>query len=122
METEPPKQPAMKCPACSRSLTFVDLRRGRCPWCDTRICIPKTYYRPVQVSAVVITLAFIATTFSTFFTSPASFPLVMLWFLLIFLVCICGLWIGAFVSFRVSPPVIERVYANDEMTRLRLDD
>ena len=112
----------LTCPSCSRSIGFLDLRQGRCRWCDTKICIPKAYYRPIQLSAVIITLIFVVGTFSTFFTSPASFSLVMLWFVLIFVVHICAMWLLAFVYFRISPPVVERVYAYDNITRLRLDD
>ena len=121
-DTESPKRASMACPACSRALGFVDLRRGRCWWCETRICIPKAYYRSISVTATVVTIVFIVMTFSTFFTSPASFPLVMLWLLLIYVVFFCSLWLGVFVSFRVFPPVVERLYANDVITRLRLDD
>lgn len=119
MDAETPKRRSMRCPGCSRSLGIADVSRGRCWWCETKICIPKTYFGPAVVSAIFITIGFIVTTFSTFIK---SFPLTMLWALLLFLVLNCSFWIGVLVSLLVSPPIIERIYANDEITRLRLDD
>lgn len=112
----------MTCPACSRAVRVVDVRVGRCPACGTRICILKAYYRPIQVSGVVITIAFIVGTFSTFFTSPASFPLVMLWLVLILIVLCGSLWLGAFISYRIFPPSLTGLHANDEITVLCLDE
>ena len=112
----------MTCPACLRAVRFLDIRAGRCPVCSTRICVPKAYFRPIQVLSVVITILFVAETFSIFFKSPASFTLVMLWLALILVVCICSLFLGAFASYRMFPPPIERLYANDEITVLRLDE
>jgi hypothetical protein len=112
----------MTCPECLRAVGFHDLRVGRCSACGTRICVPRSYYRPIQISSVVVTILLIVVTFSTFFTSPASFPLVMLWFLLMLVFFCCSLGIGAFVFYRIFPPYLDRLYSNDRVTVLRLDE
>ncbi len=112
----------MTCPECTRAVRRLDIRAGRCPACSTKICIPKAYYRPIQILGVVVTIVFIVRTFSIFFTSPASFPLVMLWFVLILVVLYCSLWLGLFVSCRMFPPTLKRLHANDAITVLRLDE
>lgn len=122
MRTKKETSVPMTCPACSRPVRFLDIKAGRCPVCSTRICVPKAYYRPIQVLSVVITIAFIVETFSTFFTSPASFPLVMLWFVMILVVFFCTVLLGTFVWYLMFPPPIERLYANDKITVLRLDE
>jgi hypothetical protein len=72
--------------------------------------------------AFVITILFIVETFSTFFTSPASFLLVMLWLFLIDVVLVCSAGLLSFFTSRLFPPVIGSVYENDAITRLRLGD
>ena len=81
--------------------------------------MPRTYYRPIQISGIAITILFIVGTFSTFFTSPA---MVTLWFVLILVVVYISLAICVFVWYRMAPPSLERAYVNDKITVLHLDD
>jgi hypothetical protein len=61
-------------------------------------------------------------TFPRFFTSPASFPLVLLWFGLLLAVASVTSFFFAILAHRLSPSTIQKLYANDDLTRLRLDD
>jgi hypothetical protein len=122
MGTVTPRKTPITCPACSRAVRSRDIKAGRCPACNTKICIPKTYYRSSKLLSLIVTILFIVETFSTFFTSPASFPLVMLWLLMIFAVNIASILLINFVSYRMFPPVVKSLHANDDIAVLRLDE
>jgi hypothetical protein len=36
----------MSCPECKQQILFNDVKPRNCPHCDTKICIPKAYFRP----------------------------------------------------------------------------
>jgi hypothetical protein len=117
-----PASTPMTCPACMRAVRPRDIKAGRCSACNARICIPRTYYRRPRILSLIVTVFFIVETFSTFFTSPASFPLVMFWFVLIFVVNVASLFLFVFVSFRLFPPEVKGAHANDDIAVLRLGD
>jgi predicted membrane protein len=61
-------------------------------------------------------------TFSHFVKSPANFGLVMLWLVLVFLCFYVSFRVLIIVWLLVFPPQIEKIYANDSITKLRLSD
>ena len=111
----------MTCPDCRRSVRFLDVKLRRCPSCEAKICVPKRYFRPAMLLGVAVTIVTIVKTFSTFFTSPPSFPLVMLWLVILVLVQF-GATLLSMVSIFISPPTVETPHANDDITVLRLHD
>lgn len=121
METYP-KQTPLTCPACSKAVWRTDIKAGRCHTCNVDICVPKKYYRLPNFISVAVTIVFIVATFSTFFTSPANFALVMFWLLLILAVRSGSIFFTALFLHLFYPPVIERLYANDVIITLRLSD
>lgn len=122
MRTETPSKLPMTCPVCSSAVRFFDLKSGRCQACSTKICLPKRYYRVHGLLALIVTIVFVVETFSTVLTSPASFSRVMLWLLMICVINLSSFLLFLIVSFRMFPPVVERLYANDEIIVLRLDE
>jgi hypothetical protein len=110
------------CPGCNRVLFFKSVRAGRCPYCETKICISNRYYRTVSIGACIFTLFVIASTGSWVWTSPAVFTYVMLWIFSMLLVFYLTMIVLLLIWWRVSPPPIERIHSNDQITRMRLDD
>ena len=116
------KRVPMTCPQCRRAIRFLDVKKGRCPSCEIKLCVPKTYFRPAHVLAIVVTVVILVRTFSTFVKSPASFPLVMLWLLMLVSVRASLTLLFSVVSMFISPPTMEPPHANDDITVLRLHD
>jgi|GEM_PF-1337677 hypothetical protein len=112
----------MLCPECHGLLSFKNAVLEMCPRCKTKICIPKTYWRRATLQACAVTLLYLVKTFTLFFKSPASFPLVMLWLALAFPILIGSMLLFGLLSIRLSPPLVQRIHANDTFTRLRLGD
>ena len=110
------------CPECNRVVTFSDVRVGRCSHCNTKICIPRRYYQPVSTGACIFTLFVVAGTGSLVWVSPPVFSHLILWLFLLVVTFYVVLFALAFIWVRISPPPIERIHANDSITRLRLDD
>jgi hypothetical protein len=46
----------------------------------------------------------------------------MLWLLMIFVVNIASLLLITFISYRMFPPAVSGLHANDDITVLRLDE
>ena len=110
------------CPECNNDVQLSDVRLGRCRHCHTKICIPNRYYRPASIGAAIFTIFVIAATGSLVWTSPAVFSHVMLWIAFIFITFLVSLFLCGWVWYFFSPPPVERIHANDVVTRLRLDD
>jgi hypothetical protein len=109
----------MCCPECQRRVGIDGLRRGRCSSCETKFCIPKTYYRPALTINVVAVVLFVIKTFPIFITSPGKF---FLWDVMLFLAFVTIGFLLCMSWLLVSPPVLKRAYANDTFTTLRLND
>ena len=54
--------------------------------------------------------------------TPTNFLLFMLWFVVMFAVFLGVIFLSDLVLIFLFPPVVERTYANDTFTTLRLDD
>lgn len=112
----------MTCPECQRQVLPVDIRLGRCPFCETKICIPRTYFRPAAMLSLIVATLVLAETFPVFVISPASFPFFMLWLLIVFVAFVVTLFLLTKALLFVSPPVVERPHTNGSFTVLRLHD
>jgi hypothetical protein len=53
---------------------------------------------------------------------PANFGVALLWIVALFAVAMVIIFLSDLVLIFFFPPVVERVYANDMFTTLRLDD
>lgn len=110
------------CPECNDVVEFRDVRRERCRHCGTKICIPKAYFRPASIGACLFTLITIVSTGGYVWVSPPVFSYLMLWLVAMLATFLVALFACVWVWWRISPPPVERIHANDTVTRLRLDD
>jgi len=101
---------------------FADARRGACIYCEAKICIPRSYFRRATIPSVVFTILFVVKTFPMFVKSSASFPLFMLWLVLVFGVLNVAILLLTLLALRLAPPTVERIHSNDTFTKLRLGD
>jgi hypothetical protein len=46
----------------------------------------------------------------------------MLWLLMIFVISLTSFFVIGFLSLIMFPPAVDRLYANDDITVLRLDE
>jgi uncharacterized protein (DUF779 family) len=109
----------MCCPECQRRVGIGVVGRGKCSYCETKLCIPKTYYRRAMTINIVAIVLFVIKTFPIFITSPGKF---ILWDVMLFIVFVTAGFLLSLTWLLVSPPVLERAYANDTFTTLRLND
>ena len=78
-----------------------------------------------MISAITALLVLIKTYRIMLAPSPATFTnftLFMLWFVMLFAVLVATMFLSGLASLFLFPPVVERVYANDKFTVLRLGD
>jgi hypothetical protein len=109
----------MCCPECQRRVGIDVAGRGKCYYCETKICIPKPYYRPALTINAVAVVLFVIKTFPIFITSPGKF---ILWDVMLFVAFVTIGFLLSISWLLVSPPVLKRAYANDTFTTLRLSD
>ena len=117
---------ALLCPECHRQLRFANVRQGSCPYCNTKICIPKTYFRPAGLIGAFATIVFLVETYRVMLApSPdtfINFVLFTLWFVIMFAILLGTTALSTTLMLVVYPPVLKRAYANDIFTSLRLGD
>ena len=109
----------MCCPECQRRIGIEVVGRAKCSYCETKIRIPKAYYRPAMTINVVAIVLFVIKTFPIFIASPGKF---ILWDVMLFIVFVIVGFLLSLTWLIVSPPVLKRAYANDTFTTLRLND
>jgi len=74
----------MTCPECHRTVLFADARARSVYILRNEDLHPRSYFRRATIPSVVSTILFVVKTFPCFVKSPASFPLFMLWLVLVF--------------------------------------
>ena len=114
------------CPECRRQISFKSVKLGSCPFCGTKICIPRSYGRPAAVIGATAVLIFVIETYRIMLApSPSTvsnFVLFLLWFVVMFAIFFSATTLSSFVFVWLFPPVVRRAYANDMFTTLRLGD
>lgn len=117
---------ALSCPECHRELRYSYVKQGTCPYCKTKICIPKSYSRPGAAVGIVAAVFFLIETYRIMLApspdTPTNFLLFMLWFAVMFAVFLGATFLSDLALIFLFPPVVERAYANDTFTSLRLDN
>jgi hypothetical protein len=117
---------ALLCPECHRQLLFTNVKQGSCPYCNTKICIPKGFSRPAGLIGAIAVIVFLIETYRTMLAPPpdtfTNFAVFMLWFVIMFVVFLATTFLSSYVLILLFPPVVERAYANDTFTSLRLDE
>src|SRR5437773_11082038 len=95
-------RPPMTCPQCSQRLSYRNIQQSRCWSCGTKICVPRTYYRPVVIGSIAIMLLTLLLTFSPpiFCNLPLCFVCCLM-LLAVEYVCFC---LGRFLWHRHEPP------------------
>ena len=112
----------MICPECRGRVRLEEIREGRCRGCNTRICIPRSYYLPGRLIGLIVVATYIYKTYSHVLTSDTSFVLLIFWIVSFLPIQLGVTWLALFVTSGIFPPEIERIHANDTFTRMRLDD
>jgi hypothetical protein len=110
------------CPECTRQLPYLVVKGGTCPHCKTKICIPKSWSRPGAVVGAIAGIWFLAESYHRVLAPPASFVVFLLWLVALIAVAVVVTFLSDLVLIFFFPPAVERVYANDTFTSLRLDD
>jgi hypothetical protein len=110
------------CPECARQLRYSVVKEGTCPHCKTKICIPKSWSRPGAAVGAIAGVWFFAESYGRVLAPPANFIVVLLWFVALFAVFVAVTFLSDLLLIFFFPPAVERVYANDAFTTLRLDD
>ena len=114
------------CPEYHRQLIFKHIKLGTCPFCGTKIFIPKSYARPAALIGATAVVVFIIETYRIMLApSPSTvinFVLFMLWFVVMYAIFLSATALSSFVYVWPFPPVVKRAYANDTFTTLRLGD
>ena len=71
---------------------------------------------------VIVGVWFLAASYQRVLAPPANFIVFLLWLVAVFAVAVAVTFMSDLVLIFFFPPVVERVYANDTFTTLRLDD
>jgi hypothetical protein len=110
------------CPECSRQLSYSVVKAGTCPHCKTKICIPKSWGRPGAVVGVIAAIWFVVVSGGRVWAPPVNGVVSLLWGVAVLAVFLAVTFLSGLVMIFFFPPTVERVYANDTYTTLRLDD
>ena len=114
------------CPECHRQLRFMNVKLGSCPFCETKICIPKSYGCRAALFGATLVVIFVIETYRIMLApSPSTFTnfvLFILWFVVMYAIFFSTTALSSFVHVWLFPPVVKRAYANDAFTTLRLDE
>src|SRR5438876_566381 len=103
----------VRCPRCQSVVRFLDvLKRGQCSSCKTRLCLPKAHFLIPRICGLLLGVVFVVETYSRVLTSPASFPLVMAWILVVAIVAITAQLLFMLLWFVLRPPRVDFVHAN----------
>jgi hypothetical protein len=100
------------CPQCQRQLTYAKVRLGRCPFCETTVCIPKHYLRLAALVGNGAVLVFVIKTYRIMLApSPSTFTnfvLFMLWFVIMFAILLSVTHLSSFIQVWLFPPTVKR--------------
>jgi uncharacterized paraquat-inducible protein A len=110
------------CPECNRQLRYSVVKAGTCPHCKTKICIPKSWSRPGAVAGAIAAIWFVDVSYGRVWAPPVNGVVSLLWMVAVFAVFMAVTFLSGLVLIFFFPPVVERIYANDTYTTLRLDD